>query len=285
MDRPELADFLRRRRQALQPEDVGLFRGPRRRTSGLRREEVAELCGMSADYYARLERGNGPQPSEQMAAAIARGLRLSLAERDHLFLLTGHNAPQRILRSDHVSPGLMRVLDRLEDTPAQIMSGLGETLVQTRLARALLGDQTQFTGLARSAVYRWFTDPASRLIYPEEDHPAHGRVYTAQLRRVVTQQGPGSPAAALAETLRGQSAEFATLWSDHEIGIDYTSQKRFRNAEVGLIDLHCQTLLDPDQMQSLLVFTATPGTESYGKLQLLSVIGTQRLTVPDTTTQ
>ena len=222
MDRPELADFLRRRREALQPEDVGLFRGPRRRTSGLRREEVAELCGMSTDYYARLERGNGPQPSEQMAAALARGLRLSLAERDHLFLLTGHNAPQRTLRSDHVSPGLMRVLDRLEDTPAQIMSGLGETLVQTRLARALLGDQTQFTGLARSVVYRWFADPASRLIYPEEDHPAHGRIYTAQLRRVVTQQDPKSPAAALANTLLGQSAEFAALWSDHEIGIEYT---------------------------------------------------------------
>jgi hypothetical protein len=119
----------------------------------------------------------------------------------------------------------------------------------------------------------------------EKDHPAHGRVYTAQLRRVVTQQGPGSPAAALAETLRGQSAEFAALWSDHEIGIEYTSQKRFGNTEVGLMDLHCQTLLDPDQMQSLLVFTATPGTESYGKLQLLSVIGNQRLTVPDTTAQ
>lgn len=113
-----------------------------------------------------------------------------------------------------------------------------------------------------------FTDPASRLIYPEEDHPTHGRVYTAQLRRVVTQQGPRSPAATLADTLREQSAEFAALWSDHEIGVGYTSQKRLRNTEVGLMDLHCQTLLDPDQAQSLLVFTATPGTESYQKLQL-----------------
>jgi hypothetical protein len=143
----------------------------------------------------------------------------------------------------------------------------------------------QFTGLARSAVYRWFTDPASRLIYPEKDHPAHGRIYTAQLRVVVTQQGPQSPAEALADTLRGQSTEFAALWSDHEIGIEYTAQKRLRNPEVGLMDLHCQTLLDPGQMQSLLVFTATPGTESYEKLQLLSVIGTQRLTVPSTTAQ
>ena len=98
MESPDLADFLRSRREAMQPEDVGLPRGPRRRVGGLRREEVAELAGMSTDYYARLERGNGPQPSEQMAAAIARGLRLSLAERDRLFLLTGHSAPKRVLR-------------------------------------------------------------------------------------------------------------------------------------------------------------------------------------------
>ena len=89
-DRAELADFLRTRREALQPEDVGLPRGARRRTAGLRREEVAALCGMSADYYSRLEQERGPHPSEQMLAAIARGLRLSLDERDHLFRLAGH---------------------------------------------------------------------------------------------------------------------------------------------------------------------------------------------------
>src|SRR5690349_10221998 len=161
MDRAQLADFLRRRREALQPEDVGLTRGPRRRTDGLRREEVAALCGMSVDYYSRLEQQRGPQPSEQMIAAIARGLRLSLDERDHLFRLSGHNAPHRTLRTDHVNPGLMRVLDRLDDTPAQVMTDLGETLLQTRLAVALLGNQTRFTGLERSAIYRWFTDPAS----------------------------------------------------------------------------------------------------------------------------
>jgi transcriptional regulator with XRE-family HTH domain len=82
VDRVQLADFLRTRREALQPEDVGLPRGPRRRTGGLRREEVAALCGMSADYYSRIEQQRGPQPSEQMLAAIARGLHLSLDERD-----------------------------------------------------------------------------------------------------------------------------------------------------------------------------------------------------------
>jgi transcriptional regulator with XRE-family HTH domain len=175
MDRAQLADFLRTRREALQPEDVGLPRGPRRRTGGLRREEVAALSGMSADYYSRIEQQRGPQPSEQMLAAIARGLHLSLDERDHLFRIGGHPAPQRNPRSDHINPGMMRILDRLADTPAQVMNHLGETLKQTRPAIALLGDDTRWTGMARSMVYRWFTEPSARLIYPVPDHPMHGR--------------------------------------------------------------------------------------------------------------
>lgn len=256
-----------------------MSRGPRRRTAGLRREEVAELAGMSTDYYARLERGNGPQPSEQMAAAIARGLRLTLAERDRLFVLTGHSAPKRILRSEHVNPGLMRVLDRLEDTPAQIMTSLGETLVQSELAVALMGEQTHFSGMERANVYRWFTDPSSRQIYPEVDHAHHGRVFTAQLRAAVVAQGEESPAAAVASALGATSKEFVALWREHEVGLLYTEQKTFVHPELGLIDLHCQGLLDPDQSQVLLVLTATPGSESYEKLRLLSVIGSQRLAV------
>lgn len=277
MDSHELGSFLRTRRRALQPEDVGLPRRARRRTEGLRREDVAELSAMSHDYYARLERGSGLQPSEQMVAALARGLRLSLAERDHLFALAGHRAPRHVSRSDHVSPGLMRILDQLTDTAAQVMSGSGETLVQTDLARALLSEQTQHTGLARSAVYRWFTNPSSRNIHPPEDHPRHGRIYTAQLRRTATAHGPGSPTADLAAHLRNCSAEFATYWDDHEIGLTHTESKRFTHPLVGELDLHCQSLLDPDQEQALLVFTATPGTHSHQRLQLLGVLGTQRL--------
>ena len=95
MDRALLADFLRARREGLQPEEVGLPRGSRRRTGGLRREEVAVLAGMSADYYSRLEQQRGPMPSEQMLAALARALRLSPSEREHLFALGGHSAPRR----------------------------------------------------------------------------------------------------------------------------------------------------------------------------------------------
>ncbi len=278
MDRVQLADFLRTRREALQPEDVGLPRGPRRRTGGLRREEVATLSGMSTDYYGRLEQRRGPQPSEQMLAAIARGLRLSLDERDHLFRIAGHNAPVRALRTDHVNPGLMRVLDRLDDTPAQVITDLAETLVQTRLAVALLGDQTRFTGFARSTIYRWFTDPESREVYPEDDHPRHSRLFAADLRNAYSRAGHGSRAAALVDALLGESPEFAALWSDHEIGLQRHELKRIRHPEVGVLELHCQVLLDRDQSQALLVFTAVPGSESYAKLQLLSVIGNQHLT-------
>ena len=262
LDRDGLAAFLRGRRQSLQPEDVGLRRGARRRTSGLRREEVAELCDMSADYLARLERGSGSQPSPRMAAAIARGLRLTPDERDHLFLLCGHRRRPRHLRDAHISPGLLRVMDRLQDTPAQIVGPVGETLQQTPPAVALLGDETHYTGAARSALHRWFTHPGARDRYLADDHDLHSRVYVAILRAGVTAQGPGSPAAALVAGLL-HNEEFAALWDRQEVGLRWSSAKRFVHPEVGRIDLYCQTLLDPDQGQSLLIFTATPGTESH----------------------
>jgi transcriptional regulator with XRE-family HTH domain len=278
MDRSQLADFLRRRREALQPEDVGLSRGARRRAEGLRREEVAALCDMSVDYYSRLEQSRGPQPSEQMLASIARGLRLTLDERDHLFRLAGHNAPVRALRSEHISPGLMRVLDRLQDTPAQVISELGEILLQTPTARALFGDETGVTGMSRSIVYRWFTEPGARNVYPTEDHPAHSRNFTADLRTAYAKYGPSSRAGAIVDALKDQSPEFAELWAAHEVNSVHSYEKRLQNPEVGVLTLQCQLLHDHDQGQSLLVYTATPGSESYQKLQLLSVIGNQRIT-------
>jgi transcriptional regulator with XRE-family HTH domain len=134
---------------------------------------------MSADYYSRIEQQRGSRPSEPMLAAIARGLHLSLDERDHLFRLAGHPTPARELRLEHVDAGLMRVLDRLQDTPAQVVTSLGETLLQTPPAVALLGDETAYTGPDRSMVYRWFTRPDVRQIYPAEDHDMHSRTFTA----------------------------------------------------------------------------------------------------------
>ncbi|MFD8567230.1 helix-turn-helix transcriptional regulator [Streptomyces sp. NPDC059639] len=275
IDRAGLAEFLRRRRAALQPEDVGLPRGQRRRTSGLRREEAAALCHMSTDYYARLERERGPHPSEQMIASIAQGLHLTLDERDHLFRLAGHTPPTRGAHSEHISPGLLRILDRLQDTPAEIVTELGETLRQTPLAVALTGDLTRYTGPARSLGYRWFTDPATRQLYAPADHPFLTRMFVSGLRSVATLRGPGSRAAQYVDLLTAQSEEFRHVWNQHEVGIRPGEVKRYVHPDVGMLELNCQTLLDPSGQHLLLVYTAVPGSESYDRLELLSVIGGQ----------
>jgi len=272
-DRAALAQFLRARRTALQVEDVGLPRGPRRRTAGLRREEVAALCSMSADYYARIERERGPQPSPQMAAAIAQGLRLTREERDHLFRLAGHEPPPRAEASDHIGPGLLRILDRLEDTPAEIVTELGETLQQTRLGVALTGDTAHLAGPRRCLGYRWFTEPACRDLYAPEEHDHLGRMFASGLRGVLARRGPGSRAARYAEELQERSPEFRALWRRQEIGVRPREVKRFVHPEVGPLELSCQTLVDPEQSHLLLVYTAPPGSRSAERLRLLSVVG------------
>ena len=272
IDRESLAGFLRHRREALQPEDVGLPRGQRRRTSGLRREEVAALSHMSTDYYARLERGTGPHPSEQMISAIAQGLHLTLGERDHVLRLAGHNPPMRGADSDFVSPGLLRILDRLTDTPAEIITEVGDTLRQTPLGRALMGDAGLRTGAARSIGYRWFTDATIREAYPPEDREHLSRLYASGLRQLVALRGPNSRAAHLAGLLQDDDG-FRKVWDAQEVGVQPPELKRFLHPAVGRVDLSCQTLLDPDQSHRLLVYTAEPGSESYGKLQLLAVLG------------
>jgi transcriptional regulator with XRE-family HTH domain len=275
MDRAALADFLRRRREALQPGDVGLPAGARRRAPGLRREEVAALAVMSTDYYTRLEQRRGPQPSEQMLASLARALRLTSGERAYLFQVAGHNAPASVPAAEHVAPALLRVLDRLSDTPAVILSGLGETLVQNRMAEALFGDQSGYTGLARSEIYRWFTDPAERLRYPEDDRDRQSRAAVANLRAAYGSMGPKSRAGELVRALQKASAEFAALWERHEVARRFADHKTLIHPELGPIELDCQVLFTEDQSQALLVLTAPTGTEGYEKLQLLAVLGHQ----------
>lgn len=277
MNREQLADFLRHRREALQPEDVGLPRSPRRRTSGLRREEVALLASMSTDYYSRLEQQRGPQPSPSMLDAIARALRLTLTERDHLYRLAGHTPPRSTVRSDHVSPGMQRVLDRL-DTPAMVTNDLGEALAQNPLAVALLGDETRFARDApeRSRFYRWFTDPAERALHASEEHDRLSRSYVSALRIAMARHPEDPRGRALVDRLLRDSPEFALLWADHDVswrpGIE---PKTFCHPQVGRLELHCQTLIAESESQILLVYTAAPGTDSADRLRLLGVVGGQ----------
>jgi transcriptional regulator with XRE-family HTH domain len=276
MDRVELAGFLRRRREELRPEDVGLPVGARRRAPGLRREEVAVLAAMSTDYYTRLEQQRGPQPSEQMLTSLARALRLSDDERDYLFRVAGRNAPSPQATATHVAPALQRVLDRLNDTPALILSNLSEVLVQNRFAEALYGDSSHFTGHARSGIYRWFTEPGERLIYPEHDRDRQSRTQVANLRAAYASMGPRSRAGELVRALQKESAEFAQLWERHEVSKRFEDHKVLIHPQLGEIEVDCQALFTEDQSQALLVLTAPPRTEAFDKLQLLGVLGTEK---------
>ena len=269
MDRALLADFLRARREALQPEDVGLPRGARRRTGGLRREEVAMLAGMSTDYYSRLEQKRGAMPSEQMLGAVARALQLSPSEQEHLFALGGHAAPRRTLPDDRVSPAIRAIAGQLSGTPAIVFSRFGETLLQTPSAVALFGDYRRFEGLSRYLLYRWFTDPAQRALYPPEDHDVRGRVFAVDLRRAYTTD-PAGTAGEIVDALLAVSPEFAEVWRRHEVDVVHHRElKRYLHPELGELEMYSRLLVDPDEGQELLVFTTEPGSPSEAKLRRL----------------
>ena len=277
MDRNALADFLIRHRHALQPEDVGLVAGPRRRVPGLRRDEVAQLAAMSTDYYARLEQQRGPQPSTQMLASLARALRLTSDERDYLYRVAGHSAPDPLSSPEHVSPGLLRVLDRLVDAPAFILSALGEMLVQNDLARALLGDAAAYSGMERSGIYRWFVYPdTERWRYPESDRERQSRSQVASLRAAYGSMGLRSRAGELVREITHRSSEFARLWGRQEVSRRFEDHKVLVHPEVGELELDCQALFTEDQSQTLIVLTAAPRSEAEDKLKLLAVVGTQQ---------
>ncbi|MER7179912.1 helix-turn-helix transcriptional regulator, partial [Streptomyces hyaluromycini] len=242
---------------------------------GLRREEVASLAGMSADYYTRLEQSRGPRPSRQMLTALARALRLTQDERDHLFHLAGEEPPRREATSTHVGPGLLLVLDRLHDTPALVTTDCGEVLAQNALSRALSGDVLARPPRERNMLRRYFLDPSAHGVFPPEDRPARAREHVANLRAVAAARPADPvPAALVAELLAG-SEEFARLWAEHEVAVRRATTKRFLHPSVGLLELDCEVLINTDTHQHLVIHTARPGTDSYERLQLLRVVGLQ----------
>ncbi|BDZ39795.1 helix-turn-helix transcriptional regulator [Microbacterium suwonense] len=284
MDRHALAEFLRRRREQLRPEDVGLPEGVRRRAPGLRREEVAQLALMSTDYYTRLEQQRGPQPSTQLLASLARALRLSADERDYLYRAAGHAVPDRIAPSEHIAPALQRVFDRLHDTPALVISTLGETLLQNDLAVALLGDNIGAPGLERYEPYRWFLQPErARAHYPAEDHARNSRAQVAGLRAAYGAMGRQSQAGTLVSELSKRSEEFRELWDRHEIAQRFADHKTLLHPEVGAIEVDCQVLFTEDRGQALLVLTPAPRSEDEEKIRLLGVLGSQRFRAAEST--
>ncbi|MEW2049329.1 helix-turn-helix transcriptional regulator [Streptomyces sp. NPDC005476] len=277
----ELGAFLRSRRARIRPADVGFVHGPRRRVPGLRRDEVAQLAGASVDYYNELERGAGSQPSEQMLAALARALRLSADERDYLYRLACRPVPTHGGPASHVHPGMLDLLNRLTSTPAQVITDLHVTLVQNPPAVALLGDHSGFRGARASFVYRWFTDPGARQLYPEADHEQQSRAFVADLRAAAARRdAKDTEATLMISSLLDSSPRFAALWADHEVALRREDRKRLLHPTLGLIEVNCLSLFSEDGRQRLLWFTPAVGTDSAGLLDLLAVLGTQNVTGP-----
>ncbi|MEV4256559.1 helix-turn-helix transcriptional regulator [Spirillospora sp. NPDC049652] len=273
MHRDDLADFLRRSRARLAPRDVGLVEGPRRRTPGLRREEVAALAGMSADYYMRLEQARSPQPSVQMLAALTRALRLTVDERDHLYLLAGHRPPEGARAGEYLRPGLLYLLDQLDGVPVQVVSDLGDLLAQNDMALALFGCVCTVAREDRNIVLRWFTEPDVRDHFAAEEHDEHARQLVADLRAAVARRGHDEASRALVARLSATSAEFTALWDRHEVAVRRSHPYRFRHPELGTIEFDCEVLATPAADQRLRVFTPPPGgTEA---LDVLRVLGPQ----------
>jgi transcriptional regulator with XRE-family HTH domain len=283
MHREQLADFLRRRREAIRPAEVGIADGPRRRTTGLRREEVAMLAGMSVDYVVRLEQGRSSQPSTQLLGALARALRLSDDERDHLFHLAGHQPPPADGVASLARAGLVRMLDLLGDTPALVLSDLGEVLAQNRAALLLMGDYTGFSGDRCYGAYRWFTDPAARAVCPPGEQEHQSRQLVADLRAVAGRRSGDPTVTGLVNRLLAASADFRRLWAEHEVAVRRADRKTLLHPRVGRLTMDCETLVTLDQGQQLLVLTPADA-EARERLELLRVLGIEEFPAGVTST-
>lgn len=280
MDRAELAAVLRTARSRVKPADVGLPAGPRRQVPGLRREEVAQLSGVGIDYVVRLEQGRGPRPSPQVLSALARALRLGEDDRDTLFRLAGSVPPQAGRVPTQVRPSVLRLLDRMSDLPAVLLSAKSDVLAWNPLATALFGDFSELPPARRNLIRQRFlgTGIGRITLSPDSDSAADcvGCLRTAQARY------PDDPdLARLIADLRTGSTRFDTLWRAGRSGRLRAGSTTIRHAELGQLTLDCDVLLVPESDQTVLVYSAAPRTPSASALELLRVTGLEQFRPAD----
>ena len=274
-NRADVRDFLITRRARITPQQAGLpFYGGNRRVPGLRREEVAMLAGVSADYYTRLEKGNLSGVSDSVLKAIAGALQLDEAERLHLHDLAraANTSPARATRRNvpqQVRPGIQLILDGMTDTPAFVRNGRLDILAVNSLGRALYSPA--FAGPARPvnlARFR-FLDPAARDFYPDFGESA--RTTVAQLRTEAGRDPYNTSLTSLIGELSTRSEEFRALWAAHDVRLHRTGRKHFRHPAVGTLDLMFEAMaLEADEGLTLTADTAEPRTPSHDGLRLLA---------------
>jgi transcriptional regulator with XRE-family HTH domain len=278
-DQTGLGATIRAWRDRLTPADVGLPSGRARRAAGLRREELAELAGVSVDYVVRLEQGRASTPSAQVVSALARALRLSGAERDHLYRLAGLQPPPDGTINDHIPPGMQRVLTRLGDTPVAVFAADWRLIWWNRSWAALLGDPSALAPEHRNLVRSRFpaaADPPVRLAdrpVISENREATDRAIVADLRRASARYPRDQRLAALISSRLDGSARFTELWHDGAVGGHAEDHKTIKHPGIGDITVDCDVLNDSDTDLKIVIYTAAPGTEDATKLDLARVAG------------
>ncbi|GHO57714.1 helix-turn-helix transcriptional regulator [Ktedonobacter robiniae] len=230
----ELGDFLRTRRARLTPEEVGLPRGSRRKTPGLRRAEVAQLVGVSVDWYTWLEQGRSITPSKQVLEHLVQTLRLDANERTHLFLLAQQQPPPALLReTEIVSPALQHFLDQFGTRPAFVSGRRWDILAWNDAGCAVFGDYRRMTTRERNTIWRIFTDPSSRQFVVDWEEDA--RQLLAQFRSMCGRYPGDAQLAELIHDLMLASPEFRAWWPDHEVRGGQEGWKTLNHPQVGYL--------------------------------------------------
>ncbi|GAA2627668.1 helix-turn-helix transcriptional regulator [Paractinoplanes durhamensis] len=279
MESWEFGRTLRRWRDRVSPDAVGVPAGRRRRASGLRREELAGLAGISADYLTRLEQGRATAPSAQVVESLARALRLSGTERDLLYQLAGHAAPGLDVVPSRVTPSVQRLLDRLAHTPVVVYDATWTLVLANAPYDALMGDTTAWRGLERNAVWRNLTRHPSRVVHTEQEQADHEARLVADLRLTASRYPADRELRRLTGELAEQCPRFTELWDSEAPPppADMSRHKVIDHPAVGRITLDCDTLIVAMDDLRITVYTAEPGTEDAERLALAVVLGTQTL--------
>ncbi|GCD46002.1 helix-turn-helix transcriptional regulator [Streptomyces paromomycinus] len=276
----DLGKTLRRWRDRIPPATVGLQAGRTRRTPGLRREELALLAGISAEYVIRLEQGRATSPSAQVLGALGRALRLSEAERAHLFALAGQPEPVDGRLPHRVTPGVQRLLDQMPSTPVGVYDAAWTLVAFNRLHAALLGDPSSLPQRDRNLVRQHFTGVPGPVRHTPDQQSRFETAVVFDLRSASTRYPTDPVLRRLVTDLRGTSPRFAALWEAHEVSGHMLHTKTVHHPEVGPVHLDCDILTEPGGDLRIVILTAPPGSDSASRLGLLDVIGTQQMTEP-----
>lgn len=280
----DLGPALRAWRDRVAPATAGLAANGPRRAPGLRREELALLAGVSADYITRLEQGRAASPSAQVLTALARALRLSDAERQHLFLLAGQPVPAAGRLAAHLTPGVQRLLDQLDGTPVSVYDAAWTIIAWNPLWAALVGDPSALRGRDRNVLWRHFTGPSGRISHTAEQNEAFEASAVADLRSVTARYPADPDLRRLVADLRQASTRFAGLWDARAVGTHEADRKTVHHPDVGSLVLDCDVLTVSGSDLRIVAYTAAPGSEAAGQLRLLAVLGTQTMARRDSAT-